>query len=309
METKVNFTLVGLFVLVLGAAGIAAVLWLAGAEAYRADYDTYYAYMTESVSGLNRDAPVKYRGVDVGRVHDISLVPGAPDQVRLVLDIREGTPIRQDTVAVLRTQGLTGIAYVELSSSDGKSAPLKAKPGEDYPVIKTGPSLLVRLDNAITTLLAQLTDVSENINALLSPDNRTAIREIMQDLQTVSHTLATQSKALDAGFESAGRAMDNAAKAATDLSRLAKRFEHSADAFDRMTASLTHAGENANDAIDTAHADLNQFGAQTLPELHLLITELRDLAASVKRTSDEIGNNPRTLIFGRPRREPGPGEQ
>ena len=68
MEEKVNFAIVGVFVLALGAALIAGVLWLSSGGAYRRAYDTYQTYMHESVSGLSRDAPVRYRGVEVGRV-------------------------------------------------------------------------------------------------------------------------------------------------------------------------------------------------------------------------------------------------
>ena len=73
MESKVNFTIVGLFTLTLVAALIAILLWLGTGGRYYKVYDTYYAYMNESVSGLNLNAPVKYRGVEVGNVRDISL--------------------------------------------------------------------------------------------------------------------------------------------------------------------------------------------------------------------------------------------
>ncbi|MDP2786291.1 MAG: MCE family protein, partial [Sulfurimicrobium sp.] len=62
METKVNYTIVGLFVILLFAALVAGILWLSGGAQYRKTYDTYLAYMNESVSGLNLNAPVKYRG-------------------------------------------------------------------------------------------------------------------------------------------------------------------------------------------------------------------------------------------------------
>ncbi|MHB8426113.1 MAG: MlaD family protein, partial [Gammaproteobacteria bacterium] len=115
METKVNYVAVGIFVLLLGTALIGGVLWISSGTAYRAAYDTYLTYMNESVSGLSVSAPVRYRGVEVGRVRRIALAPNDPEQVELTLDIERGTPVSQDTVATLRTQGLTGIAFVDLS--------------------------------------------------------------------------------------------------------------------------------------------------------------------------------------------------
>ena len=102
------------------------------------------------------NAPVKYRGVDVGKVTDIRLNPANSEQVRLLFAIERGTPVKQDTEAVLKTQGLTGVAYVELSGGSPNSPPLvAAKPGE-FPEIRTKPSLSARLENVLTTLMAKL---------------------------------------------------------------------------------------------------------------------------------------------------------
>jgi phospholipid/cholesterol/gamma-HCH transport system substrate-binding protein len=141
MEPKVNYTLVGLFVVLFTAALVGVVLWLGNGE-YRTSYDRYYAYMQESVSGLSVNSPVKYRGVEVGRVKEIVLNPDNPEEVRLTMDIARGTPVKADTLAVLDTQGLTGLAIVNLTGGSRESPPLEAKPDQIYPVIKSGPSLL-----------------------------------------------------------------------------------------------------------------------------------------------------------------------
>jgi phospholipid/cholesterol/gamma-HCH transport system substrate-binding protein len=102
MEAKVNFAVVGVFVLMLGAGLIAGVQWFSSGGAYRKVYDTYETYMSESVSGLNLDAPVRYRGVEVGRVRKMALAPGNIQLVQLTLDIERGascpeaapTPVR-----------------------------------------------------------------------------------------------------------------------------------------------------------------------------------------------------------------------
>ena len=112
MDDKVNYTLVGAFVLALGAALVAGVLWLAAGTGKREAMDPYAAIITESVAGLNLNAPVKYLGVDVGKVSLIRLDPQNSRQVLLQFRIEPGTPIKSDSEVVLKTQGLTGIAYV-----------------------------------------------------------------------------------------------------------------------------------------------------------------------------------------------------
>src|SRR5579871_2511402 len=115
METKFSYATVGLFVLVLSAALIAAVLWIASGSLFKKKVDLYLAFEDESVAGLNLNAPVKYNGVDVGSVREIQLDHNNPQRVRLLFALAHDTPVKADTEAVLKTQGLTGIAYVELS--------------------------------------------------------------------------------------------------------------------------------------------------------------------------------------------------
>ena len=126
MDAKINYAAVGVFVLALCTIFIASILWLAVGAGNKRDYDLYRSIINESVAGLNIDAPVKYLGVNVGKVQKIQLDPANPQEVHLLFAIEKGTPIREDTEAVLKTQGLTGIAYVELSGGTSDSLPLAA---------------------------------------------------------------------------------------------------------------------------------------------------------------------------------------
>ena len=304
MEEKVNFALVGIFVLVLGTALIGGVLWLSSGKSYRTSYHTYQTYMAESVAGLNLNAPVRYHGVDVGRVTKIALAPGNVEQVQLTLAIERDTPVKVDTVAVLKTQGLTGLAFVELDGSSRDSPALQKQPGEHYPVIKAGPSLMTRLDSSVTSLLTNLNKASENVNSLLDADNRRAVRKMLADLETLSGTLAARSKLIDSSLVDAAHTMKNTAQLTDELAQLAPRIQHSAEAFDRMANQLGQAGASAGGALN----DTRQFTSETLPEVRQLVSELRDLTGSLRRISDQLEQNPSVLIYGKPAVKRGPGE-
>src|SRR5690606_19698287 len=100
-------------------------------------------------------------GVKVGYVDSIRLNPQDPQQVVLKLKIRRGTPITTSTIATLVSEGITGIDYVGLKALTSQAPPLKAKPGEKYPVIPSEPSLLVKLSTAledVTKTIKGLTD-------------------------------------------------------------------------------------------------------------------------------------------------------
>jgi phospholipid/cholesterol/gamma-HCH transport system substrate-binding protein len=308
MEAKVNYAAVGVFVLILSGALIFGVLWLASGGAARKVYDTYYAHMDESVSGLDLDAPVRYRGVEVGRVRRIELAPNNIEQVRLTMAIERGTPVRVDTVATMRMQGLTGIAYIELTKGRQDSPPLVAQEGEDYPSIRGGPSLLVRLDAAVTALLTNVNKSSENFNALTDETNRRAIAQALADLSVVSRSLAARSAEIESGLTNAARSMENAARLTQEMSQLVERAQRSADAFDRMTTELSRAGASASDTLDGVRAEARQFATETLPEAQLLVADLRDLTASLRRFSEQLERNPSVLLYGRSTSKPGPGE-
>ncbi len=304
MDEKVNFAVVGAFVLVLGAALIGGVLWLSSGESYRAVYDVYLTYMEESVSGLNLNAPVRYRGVEVGRVQKIMLAPENVEQVQLTLSIERGTPVKTDTVAVLQTQGLTGLAFVELTGGSRDAPALQKHAGAEYPVITAEPSRLTRLDSAVTSLLTNLNRASENFNALLDENNRRMVKNTLADIEHLSRAMATRSTAIESSLTNAARTMENTARLSDELPQLAQRIQRSADAFDRMANEIARAGAGARAALDTTQ----QFTGETLPEVSQLIMELRSLTNSLRRVSSELEQNPGVLFYGKPAPIRGPGE-
>lgn len=306
METKVNYTIVGLFVVLLFGAMVSGILWLSGGAQYRKNYDTYLAFMQESVAGLNLNAPVKYRGVEVGRVKRISLDHG--EQVRLELDIEHGTPIRENTVAVLRVQGLTGIAQVELSGGSRDAPDLKAKPGEKYPVIRTVPSLLTRLDTAGTDLLSSLNKIAAGFSAILDENNRRAFRSMMADIATISATLAARKDAIDASLLGAARTMDNTAKVSAELPQLIERMNKSASALEKMANDASRASVAVSKTAKDLSGGMTQVADGMVPELERAVAEVRELSSTLKRVSEEVERNPNMLLLGKQPDKRGPGE-
>ncbi len=303
-----NYPVVGLFVLVLGAALIAVLLWLSSGGAWQKKYDLYLAIEDESVAGLNLNAPVKYSGVDVGKVQEIALDPGNPKRVNLLFAIERGTPIKEDTEAVLKTQGLTGIAYVELSGGTADSPLLRAAAGGGYPVIRTKPSLSARLENVLTSVLAKLDSTSSNINAVLSDANRAAFTSALADIATVARTIAARKDTIDAGISNAGRTLENGSRATAQIGPVIERIGRSADAIEKMGKEVARTSAGAGKTVNSIGADVKRFTAETLPELERLLGELSVLTTSLRRLSEQTERDPRGLLFGRKPVAEGPGE-
>jgi len=320
MEPKVNYLLVGLFLVLLGVALLAGVLWLSRTD-FRGVYDRYYTYMEESVSGLSRDSYVKYRGVEVGRVKEIVLDPEYPENVRLELELLRGTPIKEDTVAVLETQGLTGITTVNLRGGTRAAPLLKAKPGEKYPVIKSQPSFLAQLSQTLLrimaneqlpALLANLNNLTQEARGLVDTQTQADLKRILADLAQVTRTVTNQKKELAAAIEKAATAMDHFAALGMKLDeRIPNLLDQTSDnlqALRALTAAIARTNESLNSTLDDSRNGITQFSAQTLPETTLLVAEFRQLTATLQRLANELEREPNALIFGRSAPSKGPGE-
>lgn len=301
MEKKVSYAVVGAFVLLLGTAGVAGLLWLGSGGAAKKEYRTYLAFFEESVSGLSVHAPVKYRGVEIGVVREIGLDAADSERVRVVLDVDAAAPVKEDTVAVLGVQGLTGIAYLELGGGSRGSPPLEARPGEPYPAIRTGPSLLRRLDTAATSLLADLDRTAGRVNDVLDDRTRAELRGAVADLHVA--------------LAAAGRTLENTARASAELSRLVERIGKGAEAVERMADEMARAGvsareafEGARGAVESAGAGARRLGGESLPEVERLVAEMRETAAALRRVAVELERHPDALLTGRPAAPRGPGE-
>ncbi len=328
MQSKVNYVLVGLFVIALSGALLGATFWLMlGGE--RKTYDSYRVYFKESVAGLNPKATVRYRGVQVGQVASIRLDPNTPDQVDVVLDIERGTPIRRDTIATLSTRGLTGVASVELSGG-GQSLPLEKAADQDLPVIQAGPSLVARLDDAFNNILTNINTLSSRLERLLGDDNQTALTQTLQHLSVISGAVAERSDsirqtlthvetitgALAKRAERLGRALDQvaselektgglSAQAQATLSEIragAQAVRKLADHFSQTSQAFTGL---AGDGRQT----LQRLNQNAVPELDALLLQANELLATWQRLAGLLEQNPRALLMGKPQGRPGPGEQ
>ena len=315
MESKVSYTLVGAFVILLGGALVSVLLWLA-AGTEKKTYDRYVAYVSESVSGLNTDAPVKYRGVGVGTVTAIELDRDNPERVKLLFDIERGTPIKEDTVATIASQGITGIAFVDLSGGTAASPPLVAKAGEPYPEIRTAPSLFVRLDTAVSGMLSELTLVGRNlnqladrVNLLLDDRKQAAIENTLANIEKLTGTLAARTEDIAKNGKKLNVIMSNTAQASAELPQLVAHLNAVLASVDATVGTIDRTAEDLGGAVTQSERRLGAASTRFMGEVVPVLTELRALSASLRRLSHEIEQRPQSLLFGHGHREPGPGEE
>jgi len=252
----------------------------------------YVITTASSVAGLKVEAPVRYRGVDVGRVESIRIEPGVSGRISIRIGVQEDTPITKSTYAQLGYQGVTGLAYVALDDEGASKELLKAEGGEP-PRIDMRPSIF---DSSLD-VVAAVKQLSGRMNELLNEENRKLLTRMLGGIEQASRQTAALAERLQPGAQEFPSLMGDARGALADLSRLSRKLEERSAALDRMAASLEEVGVAAR-----------SFNDETLPRLNALVEQLNRDTRSLDRVLNAVGENPQSFVFGAPRGRPGPGE-
>ena len=300
MEAKVNYTVVGLAVVILGAALIATALWLSVGFDQKS-YKTYAVFMNEAASGLSEEAPVRFSGVKVGYVKQISLNHNNPQQVIILLSIEDGTPVTTNTSATLISQGITGVSYIGLSAKGPNLTPLKAPKGYPYPIIPAKPSLFNQLDKAIQEVSENIGSVSKEIKRVFDEENAMYLKKTMANLSQFTETLAKNTENINKALIYTNRLTKNIATASDSFPQLVQHF-------DKMTEAMATAGNKVSSTMENGSIAIEKLSQQTVPAANSLMRKLNDIATNIEKVSVMMRQNPSVIIRGTSPVQPGPGE-
>ena len=287
METKANYVAVGLFVLTCLVAVTVALLWLAGAQ-FQNEYTMYRAYFQGGVTGLGPGTVVRYNGIEVGNVADVNFDPNDPRQVIADLQIDPQVQLRQDSLASLEMQGLTGGIYVQITGGTPTAPFLTQQPGEEYPVIQTQQSAIQQLFEGTPELLTQLNTLTESGNDLLNEENRAALAETFENLRNVTAALSNRSAEIDAALAGLGPAIERLDAVLVSAEDAIVQFGSVATSVDATAQAMTELAGGINTAVTQT----------TVPELDALLVEARALVSTLSRLTEAIERQPTQLIFG-----------
>ncbi|BCA96362.1 ABC transporter substrate-binding protein [Legionella antarctica] len=307
MESKTNYTIVGLIVLILAAGLLSAGLWLSVGFNQK-KYSLYTVYFPESVAGLTQDAPVKYNGVQVGNVKRIKLNSNDPRQVEITLSIEEGTPITTSTSATLISQGITGVTYLGLSASTSNLTPIQKMPGEPYPVIPTKPSLFNQLDTILKEVSENVNKLSTEAQRIFNEENAKHIKESLANIERVTKVVANNNDKINKSLNSADIFLANMAKVSSDFPQLVKELKLGAVKFNSAATNIGKASKSVSKTMDSGKNTIEKISQQTLPPAIILLRRLNDIAANLEKVTNEMRQNPSVLIRGTKPPKSGPGE-
>lgn len=319
METRASYVIVGLFVFAMFTAAMGFVIWLGKVELDRevAFYDIAFE---DQVTGLSVGSPVRYRGIPVGQVTDIAIDPDNIEVIRVRIELDGKVPIKRDVYAVLESQGLTGVGFIQLAGGSRGAPLLEARPGDEVPVLESRASVLQEVAQAAPEIASQLVVLVNRANQLLSPQNQQSIETTLRNLETFSTALSSRSDEVGAIIDNLNVTMENMdatigqisadfALMSEEVSQTMATTRGTLTAVDSeiLTVSndLRDALDNVGVAADEASAlirdnrdAVDDFAQTGLYELTEFLIDGRQLMDDMSRLVRQVESDPSKILFG-----------
>ncbi|ADN08678.1 MlaD family protein [Sulfurimonas autotrophica] len=320
MNNKVNYTFIGLIVL-LGIVSMLGFTYWMLKPAKAEETQKYIIYFNESVLGLNLNAPVKYRGIKVGKVTRLRINPNNSEQVEVTVQILKTTPIKEDTVAKLTAQGITGLSYINLTEGSNHAPPLKIKEGQSCPVIKSAPSFFANVEQSLDSVSELLLLTLGRTNQLLNDGNQKQFSKLLAKSALV---MAKVDSILDE------KTMAHIQKSAENLDRLTLKIDESVPninkfvnksiewenkinkSFTSIKETYLHMGIIMNNmAKSFLHVEENVEDAtvQTLPLMNSTMLEMQQTLINLDELINHYERSPSDILFKKEQMKRGPGEK
>jgi phospholipid/cholesterol/gamma-HCH transport system substrate-binding protein len=322
MENKSHALAAGTFVLLLVAMLIALAVWLTRDTSSQRSFDIS---SKDAVTGLQPQAGVRYKGVQVGRVTSIALDTQTRGNVLVRIAVSDAAPITTTTFASLGFQGVTGLAFIQLDDS-GESTQALATSNAHVARIPMRPGLMSRLTEQGGHLLGQLDQASQRLNGLLDPDNQKAMVDAVNNLSKAAANLGTLAHHADqvltgSGPEGSASLPRVAAQAESSLKSMqvtAERLRDSAEVvkgsaenFRRTNARINEPGGTLDKiarSTEALAATSTALNATLLPRLNRTTDDAARTVRQFGRVAEGLADQPQSLLLGRGAAQPGPGE-
>ncbi len=300
MDRDTNYVVVGAFVLLVIGMAVSFVYWYTDQKDKRT-YHRFEIYYQGTVSGLTAGSPVRYLGVDVGKVARIQLDPRERKRVEVVVDIDADAPIDARTQALLSLQGVTGLLFIDLEEDPKSAASGPLPQGERYPVIRSAPSDIAVLIRRLPDLASHAIELVDHMDQVFSDENVRAFSATLENARVASErspALLREISALVANLKTTSDEVDSAAadfRSVTDAA--APDLKATLGNLRRITDSLASTSDRLNDFVSQNEPGLSRFTNQSLPELERLLRESRDAARDFRELARSLKEDPSQVLY------------
>ena len=307
MENKAHALAAGVFVLLVGAMLVALALWLTRDSGVRRVYEMS---TREAVSGLQPQAAVRYRGIDVGKVAQIGFDPQTAGNVLVRIAVDDKAPITKSTFATLGYQGVTGLAFVQLDDEGESNEPLVGD-ADSPPRIPMRAGLLSKLTDHGTAILAQAQETILRVTQLLSPEHQKAVVDTVTKLGAAANGINEAAGGVKKVAADASNTLHALETTSAEISKTAAEATVTAAEFGKTARRISDKGgvlDKLGDATEALVSTANTLNATTLPRVHRVSDDTSTTVRQATRVFNAFNDNPQSLIYGGGAIAPGPGE-
>ncbi|MDH0495456.1 MlaD family protein [Comamonas aquatica] len=309
MENKSHAMAAGSFVLALLVLLGALALWL---TRDRHDYTLYEMSTGDTISGLQNQATVRYKGVAVGKVTEITFDQAQQGNVLIRIAVDSKAPVSPTTTfGMLGYQGVTGIAHIQLDDMTEPMAALPEGPGGIPRLLMKSSPLSVLADQGMT-ILSKVDEATRRINQLLGDDNQERFSSLLLNLSDAASNVSGVTRSMHTTLQQelpgmtqdarrALQAMEKAGQEAGALAQEVRRMTTTVQGPDGALARITEGSQamaRAAERLDRA----------TLPGISQAASDVSSAARRMGSAAAGIGDNPQSLLYGVDAGQPGPGE-
>ena len=300
MDRDANYVAVGAFVLLVIAMAVSFVLWYTNQQDKRI-YLRYEIYFPGTVSGLTPGSPVRYLGVDVGKVARILIDPQQRNRVLVIADIEATAPIDGRTRASLSLQGITGLLFIDLKQDGSSTAAGPLADGLHYPVIRSAPSDFDVLLSNLPQLTTHLVELVDRVNQVFSDENVRSLKATLDNARLASERLPGALREVQELVTDARSTFQEVKGAAADLraieAQAAPDLESAIANMRRVSDNLAKTSDRLERFIADNEPVVTRFAHQSLPEFEQLLRESRQAARDFRDLSRSLKQNPSQLIY------------
>jgi phospholipid/cholesterol/gamma-HCH transport system substrate-binding protein len=305
METRAHYVAVGAFVLAIIVLGFVAVVSLGRVE-FAQELKRYYVFFKGSVTGLSKGSFVQYNGITVGRVVDVRVDPDDLEKIQVTVEIDTNlVKIKTDARAFVDTNLLSGVATIQIRGGTREASDLEPEPGHRYPVIASGSSVLQRVTETGPQLLDRLMVTVDNLNAVLSEQNRKAVSDSVQNVRTITQAFVAPSQEVNELVNNANAAvielkslLDHVDESYASRGGLRDEASKALNDFDRLAKGLIDTNKQLQQVLQENRSGIQEFTHSTLTQVSNLVSDMQRFIAGLTRFVASVERDPARLLFG-----------
>lgn len=281
MENRNSYTIVGLFVMLIGAFLGIFMWWMLTRTEANETYRSYFIHTKELPVGIKEGADVKFIGVNAGIVKKIDFIDMKNAIIEIELSIKDKLPISKDSIAKVESQGISGISFINITQGSGEIF----NENEKKPIISLDKALLDKIGKKAEVISDQVSETIYKINMLLSNQNIDKINKILTNLETFSEKLNDE------------KLTKNIYTAIDEFIKFQRTMNNSAKKFNNFIDNLNKTQNKISARIDNGDFNIREILNPTLSDAQTTLNEFNKALIEFESALFRLEDNPYEFFF------------